>query len=93
MGIDIKDFKVYEVDYVDRIPTSEIKWITGLMNVVEFDGTDFKEHAQFRDWCLENCDDKVVFVEKSEDHFANSLTIILYFYKAEDALAAKLRWS
>lgn len=90
MPIKIDDFKIYEIKPGDYTPTSEIKWITGLKHKIEISDDDFMEHAQLRDWCLENCNNKVVFVQNVDYRYSN--TIELYFYNEEDAAACKLRW-
>ncbi len=91
MAIEIEDFKIYELSREDQRPINEIKWFTGLKNSIELSGADFQEHAQFRDWCLENCNNKIVFVQEVNYDF--NTVIYVYFYAEEDAVAAKLRWT
>ena len=90
MTIKLEDFKICEVGIRDDIPIDEIKWLTGLKHLVEFDGRAFKEHAQLRDWCLENCTGKVVFIENMIRF--NEIAIVAYFYNESDAVGFKLKW-
>jgi len=90
MAIELEDFKIYELSREDQRPINEIKWFTGLKNKIELPSADFEEYAQFRDWCLENCDNKIVFVQEVDYHF--NTIIIVYFYDEEDAMACKLKW-
>lgn len=90
MTIDIKDFTAYCVDANLAIPFDDIKWITGLKNMIELE-KGFIEHAQLRDWCLENCSNKVAFVEKKA-LLRSETRVTIYCYDEEDAAAVKLRW-
>lgn len=90
MTIDTTDFTVYDLATNQDIPVEKIKWLTGLIYSVDFN-TNFKEHAQFRDWCLENCSNKIVFVEKLNPPLVENRTMV-YCYDETDATAIKLRW-
>lgn len=92
MSIEVEDFKSFYVDITSPMPLREIKWTTGTKNVIEFDGTEFKEHAQFRDWCLENCDGKIIFVEKQANITQGTIKVSVFCYYEQDAAAIKLRW-
>lgn len=90
MPIEMKDFTVFMVARDEGTPINEIKWITGLKHTFEFDGRNFEEHAQLRDWCLENCSNKIVFVEAINYNYDREIK--MYFYDEADAMACKLRW-
>lgn len=91
MAIREDDFIIYEIEFNNEFPTNKIRWITGFKNKIEFDGTNFKEHAQIRRWCFDNCNDKVVFIENRD--YGSIRQITMYFYDEKDAVACKLRWT
>jgi len=68
---------------------NRVKWLTGIRyNITLCD--NFQDHAQFRDWCIEYCSNKVVFLER--ENWGGDIINIVYFYNKEDAVLAKLKW-
>ena len=62
----------------------DVKWLTG----TEFHFTmedNFKQHAQLKRWCEENCEDMVAFLQGN--YYER-----IYFYSEEDAMGYKLKW-
>jgi len=93
--ISLDDFRIYEVGENSSIDPviKQVRWFSGIKyEVVLYRGKpeEFKEYAHFRDWCLENCSNKVAFVE--HDIWHNETKITVYFYSEEDAALAKLTW-
>ena len=75
----MNDEKFYIVEEYKKI-----KWLTG----TEFTFAmpkNFKQHAQLKAWCEENCEHLVAFL-------GNGLGEHIYFFSEEDAMAFKLRW-
>jgi hypothetical protein len=95
MAITKEDFIIFDTgDYGDQ-PLDKIKWITGTKNVIEFDES-FSDHAYFRDWCLDFCNNKIVFVDDNGQSVGSAyrydIVYTVYFYSEEDAMACKLKW-
>lgn len=67
---------------------NEIKWLTGFEYKFNID-KDFREHAQLKRWCNEECEDVVAFLTQ-EIQFVT--TEHIFFYSETDAMAFKLRW-
>ncbi len=75
-------------DYIDPAP---IKWITGKEYMFDMP-RDFKEHAQIKRWCEENCKDAVAYEIKRGYSMGTYFTDKIYFFLETDAAAFKLRW-
>jgi len=92
MTIKEEDFHIYECNHDNGEETlKKIRWITGTGYRVDLANADreFHFHIQFKDWCLENCTNKVVFY--NFDSYGN-IKIVVFFYSKEDAVLAKLTW-
>lgn len=67
--------------------SNDIRWLTGLEFVHDLPN-EFKQYAQIKRWCENNCEDTVAFLCLSR--FVS--TERLYFFSETDAVAFKLRW-
>ena len=66
---------------------NELKWMTSTQFYFELP-PGFKQYAQIKRWCEENCQDTVVFFDRIPFRREEAL----YFFNGEDAMACKLRW-
>ena len=64
-----------------------IKWLTGCQFYFTIE-ENFRQHAQLKRWCEENCADVVAFLNKAKFRYHESI----FFFNEEDAMAYKLRW-
>ncbi len=64
-----------------------VRWLTGL-EFVHILPNNFKQYAQIKRWCENNCEDTVAFLCLS--HYVSTERI--YFFSGEDAIAFKLKW-
>lgn len=67
---------------------SKIKWLTGFENGFTFPH-QFKQHAQVKRWCEDNCSDKITYYSDKTSFINNEY---LFFFAEEDAMAFKLVW-
>ena len=64
----------------------KIKWLTGTEFTFTIDG-GFKQHAQLKVWCEENCEKVVAFL-----CMGGGADEYIFFFSEEDAMAFKLKW-
>lgn len=74
--------------YIDPAP---IMLITGTKYVFDI-SRDFKEHAQIKRWCEQNCKDAVAYEIRRGYSMGTYFTDKIYFFLETDAAAFKLRW-
>jgi len=75
-------------DYIDPFP---LIWITGKKYMFDMP-RDFKEHAQVKRWCEENCKDTVAYEVRTGYQMGIYVVDRIYFFSEIDATAFKLRW-
>ena len=67
--------------------SQEIRWLTGFEFVCILP-EQFKQYAQVKRWCKENCEDTVAFLGRTQFQSDERL----YFFSETDAMAFKLGW-